>query len=395
LNNELIIDSNQRGVSIAWLQDSRLLELHQEEANKGFQVGDVFFGRIRKIMPGLNAAFVDIGHDKPAFIHYHDLGPNLRSLIKFTDFVKSNRVRSAILRNFTFEGQIDKHGKINDVLKSNQVLMVQVVKEPIYLPTRTNDVDGGIMHPRSLIVIGANSSVTIIGKSEDSSSLETSMVNGVEEIVIGKNSAVEQYVLQNSGVNAVTSSQVVQQKNSRYARVTITLDGSFIRNNVNVRMEGEGCESNLYGYYHIEGENQVDNHTIIEHLNPNCLSNELYVGLLDQKSSGIFNGRVLVHQDAQQTNAFQSNKNILLSDNATMNTKPELEIYADDVKCSHGATIGQVDQQALFYLRSRGIPKQVAMAMLLQGFSVEVTDKIKDAGFRDEVVKSILEQLNN
>jgi Fe-S cluster assembly protein SufD len=220
------------------------------------------------------------------------------------------------------------------------------------------------------------------------------MINSIEEIVVGENASLSQYILQNDEGNSVNGSYVLQERDSRYSRVTITLNGTFVRNNVNVRMEGTGCESNLYGYYHIRGKNQVDNHTIVEHKEPDCLSNELYVGLLDEDASGIFNGRVMVHQDAQRTNAFQSNKNILLSDNATMNTKPELEIYADDVKCSHGATIGQVDQEALFYLQSRGIPKQIAMSMLLQGFSIEVTDKIVDEDFRGKVLEQILDHLN-
>jgi len=267
-----------------------------------------------------------------------------------------------------------------------------VVEDPIYLPQHSVNADGGIVQPRNLIVVGRNSSVIII--SEGTSGSTDGMINSIEEIVVGENASLSQYILQNDEGNSVNGSYVLQERDSRYSRVTITLNGTFVRNNVNVRMEGTGCESNLYGYYHIRGKNQVDNHTIVEHKEPDCLSNELYVGLLDEDASGIFNGRVMVHQDAQRTNAFQSNKNILLSDNATMNTKPELEIYADDVKCSHGATIGQVDQEALFYLQSRGIPKQIAMSMLLQGFSVEVTDKIVDEDFRGKVLEQILDHLN-
>ncbi|MBL4752136.1 MAG: Fe-S cluster assembly protein SufD [Flavobacteriales bacterium] len=264
-----------------------------------------------------------------------------------------------------------------------------IVEEPIRLPNQTWNVDGGIIHPRNLIVVGKNSSVSIISQTNTASAL----INTVEEIHISENAELKHYVLQDTDISQVTSSFVVQKRDSRYTKVTTTLNGTFIRNNVNIHLEGTGCEANLYGYYHINNKNQVDNHTIVEHKEPDCVSNELYVGLLDDNASGIFNGRVWVHQDAQRTNAFQSNKNILLSDNATMNTKPELEIYADDVKCSHGATIGQVDQEALFYLRSRGIPENIAMSMLLQGFSVEVTDKIADAKFKHEVVEMILQKL--
>ena len=267
-----------------------------------------------------------------------------------------------------------------------------IVEDPIYLPQQPLCAEGGIVQPRNLIVVGKNSSVTLI--RQDASASTNAMTNAIEEVVVQQNASLRHYVLQNDQGNSVNGSYVQQKRDSQYSRVTVTLDGSFVRNNVNVQMEGTGCEANLYGYYHIQGNNQVDNHTTIEHMEPDCLSNELYVGLLDDDASGIFNGRVLVHQDAQRTNAFQSNKNIVVSDNATMNTKPELKIYADDVKCSHGATIGQVDQEALFYLQSRGIPRKAAMSMLLQGFSVEVTDKIGDEGFKGRVIQQILQHLS-
>jgi Fe-S cluster assembly protein SufD len=267
-----------------------------------------------------------------------------------------------------------------------------IVEDPIHLPPQLLHADGGIVQPRNLIVVGKNSSVTLI--RQDGSAPANAMTNAIDEVIIQQNASLHHYILQNDQGNSVNGSYVQQERDSRYSRVTVTLDGSFVRNNVNVQMEGTGCETNLYGYYHIRGNNQVDNHTVIEHMEPDCLSNELYVGLLDDDASGIFNGRVMVHQDAQRTNAFQSNKNIVLSDNATMNTKPELEIYADDVKCSHGATIGQVDQEALFYLQSRGIPRDTAMSMLLQGYSTEVTDQIGDEEFKGRVIQQILLRLN-
>ncbi|MBL4576947.1 MAG: Fe-S cluster assembly protein SufD [Flavobacteriales bacterium] len=352
------------------------------------------YSRIGKVLSGLD---VNLANDEGAF------SSKVASL-KNANFELSTLGQAIADNHPLIEQYLGKYAGIenagltalNTAFFSNGIFLHvpddTIVEDPIYLPHQPVNADGGIFQPRNLIVVGRNSSVKLIsnGKTEANGA----MVNAVEEIAIGENAELNQYVLQNDGGNIVNGTYVRQERDSRYTRVTTTLEGSFVRNNVNVRMEGTGCESNLYGYYHIRGKNQVDNHTIIEHKKPDCVSNELYVGLLDGESSGIFNGRVLVHQDAQRTNAFQSNKNILLSDNATMNTKPELEIYADDVKCSHGATIGQVDQEALFYLRSRGIPKQIAMSMLLQGFSVEVTEKIADDTFREKVIELILAQLN-
>ncbi|MBL4656504.1 MAG: Fe-S cluster assembly protein SufD [Flavobacteriales bacterium] len=319
-------------------------------------------------------------------------------ILSLNEAIKTNH--PAIEKHLTQHASIKNNGltALNTAFFSDGIFMNipdnTDVADPIYIPNTRSEADGVIDHPRNLIVVGENSSVTIISETASEDNAQSSLVNAVEEVIVGNNAQVKQYVLQNALQNEVNSIYVRQGRDSIYTRVTTTLKGAFIRNNINVIMDGTGSESNLYGYYHITGKSQVDNHTVVEHQQPDCVSNELYVGLLDDDASGIFNGRVWVHQDAQRTNAFQSNKNILLSDNATMNTKPELEIYADDVKCSHGATIGQVDPEALFYLQSRGIPKQKAMAMLLQGFSIEVLDMISDEKFRDKVLNLVLEQLS-
>jgi Fe-S cluster assembly protein SufD len=147
----------------------------------------------------------------------------------------------------------------------------------------------------------------------------------------------------------------LQARDSKFSSTTVSLSGSLIRNNLNIVIDAENCESNLYGLYVLNGKSHVDNHTLVDHAKPRSYSNELYKGILDEKSTGVFNGKIMVRPDAQKTNAFQSNRNIVLSAEASMNTKPQLEIFADDVKCSHGATTGQLDEEMLFYLRSRGI----------------------------------------
>jgi len=273
-----------------------------------------------------------------------------------------------------------------------------IIEDPIYIYNKYQAGSLNIFHPRTLIIIGENSAATIIEdhKNNPTSADSSFFANSITEVFVAENTNLEHYILQNDESedgNHVSSAFITQKKNSIYSRCTFSLNGKFIRNNVSVDMIGEGCESNLYGYSHLQNNDQIDHHTHIDHRMPNCLSNELYIGLLDDKSSGIFNGKVMVHRNAQKTNAFQSNKNILLSDNATMNTKPELEIYADDVKCSHGATTGQINKEALFYLRSRGVPKEKAIPMLLFGFANDVIEKVKNSKFKKEISDLLLNRL--
>jgi Fe-S cluster assembly protein SufD len=171
------------------------------------------------------------------------------------------------------------------------------------------------------------------------------------------------------------------------------LNGAIVRNNLNVILEAEYCEAHLYGLYFQGGKSHIDNHTIVDNVKPNCFSNELYKGILNNEASGVFNGKIFVRQDAQKTNAYQSNKNVLLSDAASVNTKPQLEIFADDVKCSHGCTVGQLDEEALFYLRSRGISEKTARFLMIRAFAADILEHIKPAPIRAYVEQLISERL--
>ena len=181
----------------------------------------------------------------------------------------------------------------------------------------------------------------------------------------------------------VTNTFAYQADHSIFRSSVFTLSGDMVRNDAYILPDGEHCESHLYGLFLGTGNMHVDNHTVVDHAKPNCFSSELYKGVLDDKSTGVFNGRVLVRQDAQQINAYQSNKSILLSDTAHMYSKPELEIYADDVQCSHGATTGQLDKDAIFYLRSRGLSEKQARALLLIAFARGVLDTIRIKPLRE------------
>jgi Fe-S cluster assembly protein SufD len=193
-------------------------------------------------------------------------------------------------------------------------------------------------------------------------------------------------VEENSNYHIATEN-VDQAENSNFTINTITLGGELVRNNLNIRVNGQNCETNLNSAYILKENQHVDNHTVVDHRVPNCVSNELYKGVIDDKATAVFNGKVFVRPDAQKINAFQSNGNVLLSNDATINSKPELEIYADDVKCSHGSTTGQLDEKAVFYLRSRGMGEKQARELLVQAFVGDVLEKL------DEPVRNYVDQV--
>jgi len=202
--------------------------------------------------------------------------------------------------------------------------------------------------------------------------------NSLSEFVVGPNAKVNYSRLGADGHNSirVSTTQVVQENDSRFTSTAMDFGGKTIRNNININVEGTGCESNMHGVYLLNGTSHVDNHTMIDHKKPHCESNEVYKGIIGDNARGVFNGKIYVRKEAQKTNAFQQNNNILLSDDAIINTKPQLEIWADDVKCSHGCTSGQIDQEQIFYLRSRGIDENSARKMLLHAYASEVLETL-------------------
>ncbi|TAE02732.1 MAG: Fe-S cluster assembly protein SufD [Bacteroidetes bacterium] len=251
-----------------------------------------------------------------------------------------------------------------------------------------------LLQVRNLIVLEKSSQATII-ENFVSIGQNLSLSNLVSEIIVEENAQLDHYKLQNEGENAihVGTTQIEIAQNGKASNTTISLGGKMIRNNLNMVLNGENCEAYMNGLYMPNGNTHIDNHTAVDHAKPNSYSNELYKGVLADKSTGVFNGKIFVRKDAQKTNAFQSNKNILLSENASVNTKPQLEIWANDVKCSHGCTIGALDEEPLFYLQSRGIPKEKARKMLLFAFVGDVLDRLKSDFVRNLVNDSIEKKL--
>ena len=272
----------------------------------------------------------------------------------------------------------------------------KIVEEPIHIIFITSAGDNKILtQPRNLFVAEKNSQVTII-EHYVSEEENIHFTNAVTEIVAEENAVVEHIKLQEESKKSfhIARMEVDQERNSNFSSHSISTGGDITRNEFNARFNDEGGECTLNGLFMIDGSQLFDAHTLMDHAKPNCNSHEHYKGILDDKSRGVFNGKVVVRQDAQKTNAFQENNNILLSDEALMNTKPQLEIFADDVKCSHGATIGQMDDDAKFYLKSRGIGEEASKGILLHAFASDVITSIKIESIRNYIEKIITEKFN-
>ena len=234
------------------------------------------------------------------------------------------------------------------------------------------------LQPRTLVVAGAESLLELV-QSAEIRDANPAFVNAVTEVCVESHARLELVEVQTlpATVTTVNSLHANQKAGSHFGSHTFTFDGEIVRNNVVITANAEHCETKLNGLFLACGTTHVDNHTLVDHAKPDCYSSELYKGILNDRATGVFNGKVLVRQDAQRINAYQSSKAVVLTDTARMYAKPELEIYADDVKCSHGATTGQLDKDALFYLRARGLTPQQARAVLLESFSRELFEPIR------------------
>jgi len=259
-----------------------------------------------------------------------------------------------------------------------------VVEEPVHLVfLSAAGSEPVVSHTRVLVVAEANSQAKIIETYVGDSAYFT---NAVTEIVCGDGAVVEHYKVQREGPLAfhVQTIQAAQERGSRFDSHNLCLGAALARTDINVLFQAEGGECSLNGLFVTAGAQHVDNHTLIDHARPHCTSRELYKGILDGKSRGVFHGKIVVRPDAQKTDAIQTNKNLLLSREALVNSTPALEILADDVKCRHGSTIGQLDASALFYLRARGLGEAEARAMLTYGFAADLTSRIRVPWIREE-----------
>jgi Fe-S cluster assembly protein SufD len=270
-----------------------------------------------------------------------------------------------------------------------------VVEETIHL-VFLNEVDSAptMIHPRIVILSHGNSQLRVV-ESHLGLNEAAYFSNPVTEIVASENAVVDYYKLQREGANChhIGTVDSLQGRNASVRTGIFTLGGRLVRNNTKSKLDGEGGFAELNGLFLVSQDQHVDNYTTIEHAKPHCSSRELYKGILDQNARGVFRGRIVVAEGAQKTDSKQTNNNLLLSDDALVNAKPQLEIYADDVKCTHGATIGQVEDEAMFYLRARGIGREAARSMLIYAFASEVVNEIKLPALQKELDELLFDWL--
>ena len=259
----------------------------------------------------------------------------------------------------------------------------------------TSKAAGAVTHPRNLLVVEAGARASVIESYVTLAEGANYWTNAVTEVVAGANSWIEHTRIQRESERAyhIGLTHVEQERDSHYRSFSLAMGGALARHNLTARLNGENVETLMYGLYLTRGEQVADNHTAIHHDQPNCRSWEVYKGVLDGRSRAVFNGKVFVKPEAQKTDAKQTNRNLLLSDEARVDTKPQLEIFADDVKCTHGATVGRLDDIALFYARSRGVPSAVAQLLLTYAFAAEVTSEVALEPVREELERLVRERL--
>jgi len=270
------------------------------------------------------------------------------------------------------------------------------VQKPIQIIHFTTGTEAAtLLQPRNLIVVDENAHVQIIERHQGLNENPV-LTNAVTEIFAAKNATVDYYKIQNdkSSASLVDNTFIDQKTNSEVSVHTFSFGGNITRNNLNFYQNGEHINSILKGITIIEGKQHVDHHTLVHHIEPNCESHQDYKGIYNDRSTAVFNGKVIVEKEAQKTNAYQQNNNVLVSEKATINAKPQLEIFADDVKCSHGCTIGQLDNDALFYMQQRGIPEKEGRALLMFAFANTVLESVKIPEVKSRIAKIIANKLN-
>lgn len=308
-----------------------------------------------------------------------------------------------VLNSFEF-GKIplnDGFSALNTALFQDGLLIHladnKVVEKTIHLIHLYSATENIWLQPRLLINLGKNSEMSIIESIVRDESENKIFINSVTEINLETQAHFHHYDIQNGqeNIRCVQRTEAAQKKHSNYSNYTFTFPGAdLVRNTLNLHLDEDEIESHFYGLYLTAGDQIVDNHTAVHHKKERCESNQLYKGVLKDNSKAVFNGKIYVYEDAQLTNAFQQSNNILLSENATINTKPQLEIWADDVKASHGTTVGQLDEEAIFYLQSRGISKNAAQNIMINAFAYDVTEKVAEQSLKKYLEKEIERTMN-
>ncbi len=400
---------------------NRLTELEfPTKRNEEWKYTDISPILKQTFVPAINTTIPAFTKDEIEKFLFHDFDSHL--LVFINGFYSEELSKISLLPKGVIVGSLKKISKENPELINSYVCKISkidnafsalntaytldglvvivpngiAVEKPIqvlYLNTSENELVLSL--PRNLIVAGKNSQVSVIANYHGNGD-KIYFSNIITEVFADEYAVVDLCKVQNENENSyhIEKMQAQQKKNSLFNHYNVTFGGAIVRNDINSLLDGENTETHYYGLYMANGKQHVDNHTFIDHAKPNCMSNELYKGILDDNSRGVFNGKIIVRQDAQKTNAYQQNKTILLSKSATIDTKPQLEIFADDVKCSHGATVGHLDETSEFYIRSRGVPQELAKSMLIRAFANDVIETIKIEPLKEQINHMIFDHLH-
>jgi Fe-S cluster assembly protein SufD len=303
----------------------------------------------------------------------------------------SSNINSVIGKNLKLENEFFHN--LNTIHATDGICIHIATNQIIDKPIQIIHIVSGeqtVATTRNVIIAEKNSKAAII-HGYFSAAEENTFNNTITEVFVSENAHLTIDKIQYESENAylISTDQIEQEQNSTCTINTITLNGGLVRNNLNIEVNGQNCTTNLNGAYVLKGNQHVDNHTMVDHKVAHCNSNELYKGIMYDKSTGVFNGKVFVRRDAQKINAFQSNANVLIGDHASINSKPELEIYADDVKCSHGSTTGQIDEEAVFYLRARGLSEASARNLIIHAFLNEVFENIENNDVKEFIINTL------
>ncbi len=343
---------------------------------------------------GPQLVFVN-GRYVPALSRTRDLPPGVR-LTSLAALVESSP--SLVEPHFGRAVQFRQRGftALNEAWNTDGAVLIVDADVEVATPVHVlyYSTGAGASHPRTLVVAGRHARVSLVETFAGEVGTPY-FVNAVTEVLVDEGGYVDHYKVQRESNQAhhIASMHLHLSRTADVATHNITLGGRLTRNDVNAELAGEGIECTVNGLYLVDGDRLVDNHTAIDHAKPHCHSYEIYKGVLDDAGRGVFNGKIFVREDAQKTDAKQTNQVLLLSDDATIDTKPQLEIYADDVKCTHGATVGQLSAEALFYLRARGIAKDDARALLVHAFAEDIVDRIRIDSVRRALEQVLLARL--
>ena len=321
----------------------------------------------------------------------HDL-PAAVTLASFTDEMQADRVRAHLARYAEFEHE--PFTALNTAFIHDGALIHVpascLLSRPIHVIHVVTAHDAALVQPRTLVICESGAQAQIVQSTEVHGKSPV-LINSVTEIRVGACAQLDHMMVQSGtpSTSCVANVSVYQETESKFYNGSFTFGGEITRNNISVLADAEHCETLMHGLFVARGKSHVDNNTLMDHAKPNCFSSEYYKGILDERATGVFNGKVLVRQDAQQINAYQTNRSIVLTDTARMYSKPALEIYADDVKCSHGATTGQLDKDGLFYLRARGIRADEARRLMLVSFAGDIIEKVPAASLHEALYREV------